>query len=203
MLRRHALFCLSLALAATTMAPDATSWDKSALRRASAATMWDAPATRVYGAATQIPPGASHAQAGTVSSTVEDYTTHSLIVQEEIILNLLNQDRISAGLAPLTHDPALSAIARMKSQDMVDGGYFAHESPTWGKARDMLTRLGYSFRACGENIARHATVEKAQAAFMTSEGHRRNILSPNLERVGVGVVFDRNGHPYVTQLFAR
>ena len=196
MLRRHALLCLLLALAATCMTPAATPWDKTAPWRASAATMWDPTAT-------QPPPGAINAPQGAFSSPGEDYTTHSLIVQEEIVLNLLNQDRISAGLPPLAHDPALSAIARMKSRDMVDGNYFAHESPTWGKARDMLTRLGYAFRACGENIARHASVQKAHAAFMTSEGHRRNILSPHWEKVGVGVVFDRNGYPYVTQLFAR
>lgn len=119
------------------------------------------------------------------------------------MLNLLNQDRKLAGLPPLVHDPALSAIARLKSQDMRDNSYFAHRSPTWGSAREMLTTLGYDFRACGENIARHATVEKSQAAFMSSDGHRRNILSANWERVGVGVAFDRNGHVYVTQLFAR
>ena len=196
MLRRHALFCLLLALAATCMPPAATPWGKSTPWRASAATMWGP-------SATQPPSGAISAPQSAPSSTGDDYTTHSLIAQEEIVLNLLNQDRISAGLAPLRHDPALSAIARMKPQDMVDGNYFAHESPTWGKARDMLTRLGYSFRACGENIARHATVQKAQVAFMTSEGHRRNILSPNWEKVGVGVAFDRSGHPYVTQLFVR
>ncbi|MBQ2952685.1 MAG: transporter [Clostridia bacterium] len=116
---------------------------------------------------------------------------------------MVNQDRKSAGLPPLEHDPALSRIARMKSRDMLDGNYFAHESPTWGTAREMLTRLGYDFAACGENIARHATVQKAQAAFLSSQGHRRNILSANWQRVGVGVALDENGHAYVTQLFAR
>ena len=38
---------------------------------------------------------------------------------------------------------------------------------------------------------------------MTSEGHRRNILSANWQKVGVGVVLDENGHVYATQLFVR
>ena len=124
-------------------------------------------------------------------------------MQEEMLLNLINQDRISASLPPLIHDPELSRIARIKSGDMLTGDYFAHESPKYGKARQMLTHFGYNFRGCGENIARHATVAKAQAAFMTSEGHRRNILSANWQKVGVGVVLDENGHVYATQLFVR
>lgn len=137
------------------------------------------------------------------ASTGDDYTTHSLSMQEEKLLNLINIDRAAHGLAPLTPDPELSRLARLKSEDMRDRNYFAHESPTWGKARNMLEHFGYDFRGVGENIAHHATVEKAQAAFMTSDGHRRNILSTALEKVGIGVCYDRNGYIYATQLFVR
>ena len=54
-----------------------------------------------------------------------------------------------------------------------------------------------------ENIAHHATVIKSQAAFMSSDGHRRNILGKNWNRVGIGVWQDAQGYVYVTQLFAR
>ena len=202
MLRRYAV-CLLLALLATQPHHAATPWGAFAPGQAAAATQWASSATGALANATEAPSGSITAPAGAFSSTGDDYTTHSLSAQEEILLNLLNQDRKSAGLAPLAHDPALSRIARMKSEDMLQGNYFAHKSPTWGTAREMLTRLGYDFAACGENIARHATIQKAQAAFLSSEGHRRNILSANWQRVGVGVALDANGHPYVTQLFAR
>lgn len=120
-----------------------------------------------------------------------------------MMMNLINRDRSANGLPALTADMELSRIARIKSRDMLDNGYFAHESPTWGYARDMLRTFGYEFRGAGENIARHATVEKAQAAFLSSPGHRRNILSAVWEKVGVGIVTDRNGYAYVTQIFAR
>lgn len=147
-------------------------------------------------------PGAAAENAHT-PSTGHDYTTHSLTMQEEKLLNLINIDRAANGLAPLQSDPELSRIARIKSEDMRDNGYFAHESPTWGNARQMLTAFGYRFTGAGENIARHATVEKAQAAFMTSPGHRRNILSAAWTKVGVGVCLDANGFVYATQIFAR
>ncbi len=119
------------------------------------------------------------------------------------MLNLLNLDRKNHGLAPLVLDAELSRIARIKSQDMKDERYFAHESPTYGNARQMLQHFGYSFRGASENIAHHANVDKAQAAFMSSAGHRRNILGQHWEKVGIGIVYDDQGFIYATQLFAR
>jgi len=138
-----------------------------------------------------------------VPSTDDDYTTQSVSAQEQMMLNLVNQDRKNNGLPALTLDPELSRIARIKSCDMRDNHYFAHESPTYGNVREMLKTFGYSFSAAGENIAHHATVEKAQAAFMSSDGHRRNILSSSWTKVGIGICQDANGYIYATQIFAR
>ncbi|MGN0779917.1 MAG: CAP domain-containing protein [Aristaeellaceae bacterium] len=133
----------------------------------------------------------------------EDYNTNHVSVQEQIALNLLNEDRTANGLPALDADPILSELARIKANDMRDSRYFAHESPTYGNASAMLKTFGYSFNAVGENIAHHANVTKAQAAFMSSPGHRRNILSQSWEKVGVGVSTDAQGYVYVTQLFVR
>ena len=136
-------------------------------------------------------------------SSDDDYTTVSVSAQEEFAWNLLNHDRTANGLSALPLDAALSRIARIKAEDMRDQGYFAHESPTYGSVSNMLRHFGYSFNAAGENIAHHATVEKSQAAFMSSDGHRRNILSSSWTRAGLGVAYDRSGFVYVVQLFAR
>ncbi|MBQ8201679.1 MAG: serine protease [Clostridia bacterium] len=141
--------------------------------------------------------------AARVPSTGDDYTTHSVSAQEQMMMNLINSDRAANNLPALTLDPELSRIARIKSEDMRDNSYFAHESPTYGRASDMLTRFGYRYRGAGENIAHHASIQKAQAAFMSSAGHRRNILSAVWEKVGVGVCYDRNGYIYATQIFVR
>ena len=117
--------------------------------------------------------------------------------------SLLNADRAANGLSALPLDAALSRYARLKACDMKANNYFAHVSPTYGNAADMLTSFGYAFNGVGENIAHHATVQKAEAAFMSSEGHRRNILGSQWTRVGVGVCVDDQGFVYVTQLFAR
>lgn len=154
------------------------------------------------GTAVQIPPTAAPTATRT-PSTGHDYTTVSISAQEQNAINLLNSDRQAKNLAALTPDPELCRLARLKSEDMRDRHYFAHESPTYGKAADMLKQFGYSFSAVGENIAHHATVEKAEAAFLSSEGHRRNLLGASWTKMGVGVCFDSDGYVYVTQLFVR
>lgn len=136
-------------------------------------------------------------------TSTADYTTDSSTAQEQKALNLLNQDRAANGLPALTLDSELSRIARIKSCDMRDTHYFSHTSPTYGNAAAMLTSFGYSFNGVGENIAHHATVDKAQAAFMSSTGHRTNILGSQWTKVGIGVCQDSNGFVYVTQLFVR
>lgn len=136
-------------------------------------------------------------------TSTADYTTESSTTQEQKAWNLLNQDRAVQGLPALALDAELSRIARIKAQDMLDNHYFSHTSPTYGNASAMLQIFEYSFNGVGENIAHHATVEKAQAAFMSSTGHRANILGSQWMKVGIGVAVDSNGFVYVTQLFVR
>ena len=146
-------------------------------------------------------PTARPTNAPTVSTG--DYTTFDSTMQEQKLLNLLNADRARNGLPPLTLDPELSRLAQLKSSDMNSNHYFAHESPTYGTAGQMLDTFGYDYLGVGENIAHHANVEKAEAAFMSSDGHRRNILGSQWDKVGIGIAYDENGNVYVTQLFAR
>ena len=146
---------------------------------------------------------ASGSLAADDSSFAAHYTTASLSVQEQTAGNLLNNDRARYNLSPLVIDPALCRIARIKSEDMLSNQYFAHTSPTSGDVRQMLRTFGYSFSAASENIAHHATIEKAQAAFLSSPGHRKNILSSIYTKVGIGAAIDEKGHVYLTQIFAR
>ena len=144
--------------------------------------------------------GGAHAAGAIIDG---HYTSASLSAQERIAGNLLNSDRAAYGLPALTLDPALCRIARIKSQDMRDNQYFAHTSPTYGDVRQMLRTFGYSYAAAGENIAHHASIEKAQAAFLSSPGHRKNIMSSAYTKVGLGVAIDEKGFVYLTQIFAR
>ncbi len=121
---------------------------------------------------------------------------------EQRVVQLVNVEREKNGLNPLALDSSISNVARAKSKDMADNNYFAHQSPTYGSAGDMLRNFGINWSAWGEYIASgQNTPEQVVNAWMNSEGHRANILSTNFGKIGVGYVTDSNGTPYWTQMF--
>ncbi len=121
---------------------------------------------------------------------------------EQKVVELVNVERQKAGLSALTLDSKISSVARTKSKDMADNNYFAHQSPTYGSAGDMLRKSGINWSAWGENIASgQRTPEAVVTAWMNSPGHKANIMSTNFSKIGVGYVTNSNGTPYWTQMF--
>jgi uncharacterized YkwD family protein len=116
-----------------------------------------------------------------------------LNADEQAMLNLVNQERVKAGLNPLQSDPTLVKLARMKAQDMIDKGYFSHTSPTYGSPFDLLRANGVTYSYAGENLAGAGSTSSAHTNLMNSAGHRANILNGNYTKVGIGVV---SGGPY-------
>jgi uncharacterized YkwD family protein len=146
---------------------------------------------------TQKPATTAPAQTNTTNAST------SVSAYEQKVVELVNVERAKAGLPALKLDTAMSSVARTKSQDMASNNYFAHQSPTYGSAGDMLTRFGIKWSAWGENIAYgQKTPEAVVTAWMNSAGHRANIMSSNYSRIGVGYVTNANGTPYWTQMFA-
>jgi uncharacterized YkwD family protein len=129
-------------------------------------------------------------------------TTSSTLTYEQQVVELVNIERQKNGLSALTLSSSISDVARAKSQDMATNNYFAHQSPTYGSAGDMLTDFGITWSAWGENIASgQMTPEAVVTAWMNSTGHRANILSSSFTKIGVGYATNSNGTPYWTQMF--
>lgn len=124
--------------------------------------------------------------------------------QEDEVIRLVNIQRANAGLQTLTQNWQLSRVARYKSQDMIDKGYFAHTSPTYGSPFKMMESFGIRYSAAGENIAMgQRTPSEVMNAWMNSPGHRNNIMSPSFTQIGVGLAKDKNGRMYWTQMFIK
>lgn len=123
---------------------------------------------------------------------------------ENEVIRLVNVERAKAGLQQLTQNWQLSRVARYKSQDMIDKGYFAHNSPTYGSPFKMMESFGLRYSAAGENIAMgQQSPSQVMNAWMNSPGHRSNILSPSFTQIGVGLAKDKNGRMYWTQMFIK
>jgi uncharacterized protein YkwD len=100
-------------------------------------------------------------------------------------------------------DDRLVAAARGHSADMAARDYFEHESPEGEGPGERAAAEGYSDWS-GENIARgQPTAEAVVAAWMDSQGHRRNILDCDSKATGVGAVDSGERGIYWTQMFGR
>ena len=139
-------------------------------------------------------------EAGAVETCTGD--TIELNGYEKRTLDLHNETRTSYGLQPLCVHPALTEAARAHSQDMLDGGYFSHDSPDGESTEERLMRSGYtpdgySYWTYGENLAwgsgALAEPESRFDEWMNSTEHRDNILREDLSEIGVGAVTDDYG----------
>ncbi|WP_205168031.1 SafA/ExsA family spore coat assembly protein [Bacillus pakistanensis] len=132
----------------------------------------------------------------TTDQTSETYTNE--------VVKLVNQERARAGLAPLKENWELSRVARYKSVDMIAKNYFSHTSPTYGSPFQMMKDFGISYQAAGENIAAgQRTPQEVVQAWMNSEGHRKNIMSPTFTEIGVGYAKGGSYGHYWTQMFIK
>ncbi len=116
-----------------------------------------------------------------------------LTADEQLMFNMVNQERAKAGLKPLQIDMRLVQSARLKSQDLITNNYFSHTSPVYGGFAALIRSYAPDYRYLGENLAGNKSVQGAMTAFMNSSGHRKNILNPNYTHIGIGIV---SGGPY-------
>jgi len=150
--------------------------------------------------ATPTTPSKPEQPAKPTTPTTPSAPAASLSAQEQQMVNLVNSERAKAGLKPLTVDTNLAKVARIKSQDMIDKGYFSHTSPTYGSPFDMMKSFGITYRTAGENLALNSSVQKAHTALMNSQGHRANILNSSFTHIGIGIA-SKGSSLYITQMF--
>lgn len=104
------------------------------------------------------------------------------------MLELINKERESVGLAWLQEDPALREVARKHCLDMLGRGYFSHYTPEGKSPFDRMAEGNIDFEFAGENLALAPNNKLAIKGLMNSPGHRANILSKNFGRTGIGVI---------------
>ena len=135
---------------------------------------------------------------------------------ERRVFQLTNEARRKNGLPSLDSDNDLAVKARAKSADMLTNNYFSHTNPEGKTLKDrMQEEKPASYRTIsriGENIYMGARFDysvdvKTQArmivdGWMTSPGHRKNILDPSYTHMGVGVAA-KDKMCYATQIFAQ
>ncbi|HET7770199.1 MAG TPA: CAP domain-containing protein [Chloroflexota bacterium] len=130
---------------------------------------------------------------------------------ELTVVNLINLFRLDHGLRPLELDPTLTDLARARSSDMANRGYFGHYTPEGQHGPHLLQAQLAGGPYTAENLG--VTGEGYETAmwslfdeWVASPTHLFYILRPEFNWLGVGVAeaptpFQSVTFKIVTQVF--
>jgi uncharacterized protein YkwD len=138
------------------------------------------------------------------AKTVKFNVTANALEREAF--DLINAERRKANLSPLVLDSAMLYLAREHSENMANSGVFSHRNQNGAMVDDRARDAGIGdWQGIAENIAANQNAKNAVAmaieCWLKSEGHRRNLLSNDWTRSGIGVAVSPDGKYYFTQVF--
>ncbi|MFR4414192.1 MAG: CAP domain-containing protein [Butyricicoccus sp.] len=115
------------------------------------------------------------------------------------VVSLVNAERARQGLPALTVSTKVQQAAQTRAGELQTS--FSHTRPSGASCFTALTEAGVSYARAGENIAYgQSTPEAVVQSWMSSSGHRANILSSSFTTIGIGCTVV-NGTAYWAQLF--
>ena len=129
-----------------------------------------------------------------------DVSDGELSSQAAAVLSLVNKERAKEGLPALKIDAKVTKAANVRAREIKKS--FSHTRPDGSSYSTALKEQGVSYRMSGENIAwGQKTPEQVMNAWMSSSGHRANIMNKNYKNIGIGYYEDEKGVKYWVQLF--
>ena len=146
------------------------------------------------------------AAAARVPATISLPALGDATVIERRAFEQTNVARVENGLAPLAWDAELCRMARAHSERMAKQGFFSHETPEGLQLKERAHASGIlHFRVIGENIAYNKGYDDpggfAVERWMTSPGHRANMLYSGFQASAIGSYVSADGSTYLTQVF--
>ncbi|MCW5850450.1 MAG: S8 family serine peptidase [Anaerolineae bacterium] len=109
------------------------------------------------------------------------------------LIQLINQQRVAAGLPPLEIDPRLMNATDFHNRWMLDNGCFAHQCSGEPDPFARMRNAGYPLLSGSENIGQgYRTPSDMVTGWMGSSGHRANILG-NWTHIGCGFLQGPSG----------
>ena len=106
----------------------------------------------------------------------------------QTLVDEMNRERAVKGMAPLQLNSKLSAAAGDRAADMFENGYFDHVAPDGTSPFSWVDKRGYRYSVIGENLAvGYPTSARVVSGWMSSPGHRANILRRDFNEIGIAV----------------
>jgi hypothetical protein len=123
-------------------------------------------------------------------------------VAEQYLQAAADHERAALGLAPLRRDEALVEAARAHAWQMVEHNTISHQFPHEIDLAARGSAAGARFSLISENVAQSPSALKIHTAWMNSEGHRHNLLDPQVDAVGIAVIA-RGGELFAVEDFEK
>lgn len=114
----------------------------------------------------------------------------ALVEVEQRAFELLNRERRDHGLPPLVWDLAALGMARKHSRDMATHRFVSHVGHDGSTLEQRLADAGLQPARTFENVGRSGGPGEMHYGFMTSRGHRDNLLAKGARHGAVGAARD-------------
>ena len=123
-------------------------------------------------------------------------------VAEQYLLAAANAERAAQHLPALHRNSHLAEAALAHVREMAAHRAIAHGFPGEPELALRAAAAGVAFSEVAENVAEGETAAAIHDAWMHSPGHRRNLLDPGVDAVGIAVLRS-HGQLYAVEDFAR
>lgn len=126
-------------------------------------------------------------------------------ISKIVLLDSLNKERSDLKLSVLKENSLLNKAALMKANDMMEKGYFSHNSPEGITPWYWFKKAGYNYASAGENLGiGFVDSKELHQAWNDSPSHKANLLSAKYKDVGIAFVegyFNGSFTTIVVQMF--
>ena len=121
---------------------------------------------------------------------------------EQALFAGVNRARRAQGLPGLKWNEALASAARRHAAVMAQHGSAEHGFAGEPSLASRANQAGAHFVWLAENVMQGASADGIHEDFLKSAKHRANILDPDMDSIGVGVV-ERGGQLFAVEDFSK
>jgi uncharacterized protein YkwD len=114
---------------------------------------------------------------------------NALTVAEQYLFAAANEARASQGLSPLRLDPVLTEASAFHAREMANHAAISHQFDGEPELATRGANAGAHFSFISENVGEAPTSVIVHDLWMHSPGHRANLLDPNVDSIGIAIVF--------------
>jgi uncharacterized protein YkwD len=126
-----------------------------------------------------------------LTQTPAGYALSELEFVERYCFDEVNRQRQAENLAPLVFLREILPVARQYSRRLAEENFFSHTDPEGRTTEKRARQAGVKFFMIGENLSQAKgyldPVPDVVQHWMSSPGHRGNILNPEYQYAAVGV----------------